>query len=279
MFKKIDLEKTVFIDIETVPEFASYDAMDAAWQYHWTDKWRKVRAQRYRMVFDKEPPAAADTDLTAEAHGAYKEAGLYAEFGKICCVTVGVFKEYTTAGGGRHLQVNSFYGPDEEQILTMLCKGLSGKTERHRNGRNDRYCWNLAGHNVREFDVPYLCRRMLVNGIDLPELLDCAGLKPWEVPHVVDTMELWKFGDYKAYTPLNLLAQRFGVPSPKGEMDGSGVYEAYLQGNFDSIGKYCGLDVLTVAQLVLRWRNEELLQEDEIEMKMHFLPVPVLASA
>lgn len=276
MYQKIDLAKTVFIDIETVPEQTVFDLLDETWQYHWQDKWRKTRAMRYRHVFDEEIPEEPLLSPTEEAAQAYREAGLYAEFGKVCCVTVGLFKEYYKEPGGRHFQVTSFYGTDECQILDMLARGLKGKNEMigGMNGRGGRFAWTIIGHNVKEFDVPYLCRRMLVHGMDMPDMLDVAGKKPWDIPHIVDTMELWKFGDYKSFTSLNLLAHRFDIPSPKDNMDGSGVFDAYRQGLHDDIGRYCGKDVQTVAQLLLRWRKEELLLDEEVEYVAKTLHVP-----
>ena len=274
MYQKIDLSKTVFIDIETVPEHPSYAHLDAGWRMHWQDKWKKTRAQRYRFVFDRDLPDAADTDLTAEAEAAYREAGLYAEFGKICCITVGKFVDYYSGSGKRHFKVTSIYGTEEKLILENLCKGLHSMADTTGTGKfgdKVRFVWSICGHNVREFDVPYMCRRLLVHGMSLPDLLDCAGMRPWEVTQVIDTMELWKFGDNKNFTSLNLLAQRFGIPSPKDGMDGSGVYDAYLEGRHDEIGTYCGRDVSTLAQLLLRWRNEDLLLDEEIEYASKFV--------
>jgi hypothetical protein len=267
MYKRIDLAKALFIDIETVPENRTFDDLDPEWQYHWEDKWKKTRFSRYKHVFEGEMPDPATADLKDEAAQAYKEAGLYAEFGKICCVTIGRFKEYHNDPGQRHFILTSFYGEDERTILETVCKGLNGLDEKISLGRNVQYAWNIIGHNVREFDIPYLCRRLLVHGLAFPPMLDIAGLKPWDVVHIVDTMELWKFGDFKNFTPLSLLAHRFGIPSPKDDMHGGEVYKYYSEGKLDDIARYCSKDVKTLAQLVLKWRGEDLLIDDELEYK------------
>jgi hypothetical protein len=278
MHKRIDLAKTLFIDIETVPEAIAYTELDPTWQAFWDDKWKKTRTNRYKHVFEGDMPDVELADLPAEAAQAYKEAGLYAEFGKICCITVGLFKEYHTEPGQRHLQLTSFYGEDERLILDTVSKGIKGKSETSNTGRASRFDWNILGHNVKEFDVPYLCRRLLVHGLEFPPMLDIAGLKPWDVTHIVDTMELWKFGDYKNYTPLSLLAHRFGIPSPKDAMDGSEVYEYYRTGRLAAIADYCAKDVKTLAQLMLRWRGEELLTDDEVEIVLRPQPIPTTNS-
>jgi DNA polymerase elongation subunit (family B) len=122
----------------------------------------------------------------------------------------------------------------------------------------------LCGHNAKEFDFPYISRRMIIHGIALPPQLDLFGKKPWEVPHI-DTMELWKFGDYKSFTPLNLLAYILGIPSPKDDIDGSQVGNVYWQEkNLERIVTYCQKDVVTVMQILLRLKNESLLQTEEV---------------
>jgi len=273
-FRALNFAKTLFIDIETVPEEQDFAHLSPDWQDFWADKWKKTRAMRYKHVFAGQPMPDTTTEetLAIEAAQAYKEAGLYAEFGKICCITVGTFKDYHARPGERHFEMLSFYGQNEAALLATIAKGIKAKSETIMAGRGSRPAWTITGHNIREFDIPYLCRRMLVNDIELPPMLDIAGLKPWEVVHLADTMEMWKFGDYKSYTPLALLAQRFGIPSPKDDMDGSQVYKAYTDGNLDAIGTYCAKDVLTLAQLLLRWRGEALLTEDEVETVLKPLP-------
>ena len=154
--------------------------------------------------------------------------------------------------------MTSFYGEDEVQLLNDFADLLNS----HFNVSGHVLC----AHNGKVFDFPYIARRMLIQGLQLPRMLNIAGKKPWEVPHL-DTMELWKFGDFKNYTSLNLLAHVFGVPTPKGDIDGSQVGRVYWEeGDLDCIERYCKKDVVTVAQLTLKFRGEQLLEESEVVM-------------
>ena len=122
----------------------------------------------------------------------------------------------------------------------------------------------LCAHNGKEFDFPYLCRRMLVNGIKIPKILQIMGKKPWEINHI-DTLEFWKFGDYKHYTSLELLTEIFGIPSPKDDIKGSDVARVYWEEkDLNRIAKYCQKDVLALVQLFLRFKGESLLKEDDM---------------
>ena len=234
MLRQIHLEDILFLDIETVPESVAFEELDESAQLLWEQKSRYQRKEEY----------------TAEEY--YDRAGIWAEFGKIICISVGFF---STRDGLRTFRVKSFHG-EEIGIL----KDFKSLVESHFNHSKNLLC----AHNGKEFDFPYIARRMLIKGIQLPGKLNLFGKKPWEVPHL-DTMELWKFGDFKHYTSLKLLAHVLGIPSPKEDMDGSMVREVYYMDNdIDRIIKYCELDVVTLAQVFLKLRNEELLTEDEI---------------
>jgi 3'-5' exonuclease len=229
MFENIKLTDILFLDVETAPIVYQYKEMDKTMQKQWDAKFR----------FQKEE--------TPESH--YKKAGIYAEFAKIICISVGFLKEES-------FRVKSFYGDDEKQILNDFSFLLS----RHYNTREKMLC----AHNGKEFDFPFICRRMLINGIKLPKALNLAGKKPWEINHL-DTMELWKFGDYKSYTTLNLLASIFNIPTPKDDIDGSDVARVYWEEkNLERIVTYCQKDVLTVAQVLLRFMNEPLIEDKNI---------------
>ena len=179
----------------------------------------------------------------------YKSAGIYAEFGKIVCISCGF-------NNGIEFRIKSFYGDDEKILLEEFAELLN----KHYSGSR----FLLCAHNGKEFDFPYIARRMIIHGISLPSKLSLFGKKHWEIPHI-DTMELWRFGDFKHYTSLKLLAHVLGVPSPKEDIDGSMVRDVYYEENdLERIVKYCERDVVTVAQVFLRLRNEELLKEDEI---------------
>ena len=232
--KKLNLEYVLFLDIETVPETAHFKNLDDEKQALWDHKSKYQRKDEY----------------TAEEF--YERAGIWAEFGKIVCISVGYFN---FKGEQHTFRVTTFYG--EEYKLLMDFKNLL-ETHFYRPQQV------LCAHNGKEFDFPYIARRMLIHGIDLPEKLDLFGKKPWEIPHL-DTMELWKFGDFKHYTSLRLMANVLGIPSPKEDIDGSMVREVfYKDKDLDRIITYCELDVVTTAQVFLRLRNNTLLAEDEI---------------
>jgi len=236
MLERLDLSKVLVLDIETVPQQPQFNALNEKWQSLWEKK----------ATFLKK-----NEDETA--HDIYNRAGIYAEFGKIICISVGFFSR---SGNNWQFRVKSFYSDDE----ALLLKEFNTLLERYFNQSGNLLC----GHNAKEFDFPYLCRRMLINGISIPEILDIAGKKPWEVPHL-DTMELWKFGDFKSYTSLELLATAFNIPTPKDDIDGSMVWKVYWQEkNLERIATYCQKDVVTVAQLLLRFRGEKLLQDSDV---------------
>jgi uncharacterized protein YprB with RNaseH-like and TPR domain len=235
MLHKIQLENLLFLDIETVPEHERFDQLDEFKKELWA---QKTRYQR------KEETDPGDF---------YENAGIWAEFGKIICISVGYFN---WKGSQRNFRVTSFHG-DEAGML----KDFSNLLNTHFNLPRHLLC----AHNGKEFDFPYMARRMIIHRIPLPEKLDLFGRKPWEVPHL-DTMELWKFGDYKHYTSLKLLACILGIPSPKEDMDGSMVRGVYYQDrDLERIISYCELDVVTLAQVFLRLRNDTLLEENQIK--------------
>lgn len=228
--KNISSEKVLFLDIETAPQHPDFSQVPGPI----AELWEKKAEQKYR-------------DETSDH--AYRHAGIFAEFGRVVCVTAGMFS-------GKSFRMKSFYGEDEKTILSEFSALLNKNfnTERH----------FLCAHNGKEFDFPFLARRILINGIRLPKILDLAGRKPWEVRHL-DTMELWKFGDHKNFTSLNLLAEVFGIPSPKGDMDGSMMYKVFWQDkDWDRIVKYNQKDVLTVAQVYLKFKGEELIADSDI---------------
>ncbi|MHA7829875.1 MAG: 3'-5' exonuclease [Flagellimonas sp.] len=235
MLYKLNLEHILFLDIETVPQHQEFSELDGTSQLLWEQKTQYQRKDEF----------------TPEEF--YDRAGIWAEFGKIVCISVGYFAH---KGEHRNFRVTSFHG-DETQILKQFKQLLKDHFSQVKH--------LLCAHNGKEFDFPYIARRMVINGINLPYKLDLFGKKPWEVPHL-DTMELWKFGDYKHYSSLKLLSYVLGIPSPKEDMDGSMVKDVfYKENDIDRIVTYCELDVVTTAQVFLRLRNEELLNDDEIK--------------
>lgn len=231
ILKNIPKEKILFIDIETAPQYPSYNDLP--------DSLRKLWDRKAKYII-KENQTPAEV---------YPRAGIYAEFGKVICLTAGMFYE-------KSFRLKTFYGDEEKKVLEEFSILLN----RHFNTLEHYLC----AHNGKEFDFPFLARRMLVNRLVVPFILDSSGKKPWEVKHL-DTMELWKFGDYKNFTSLNLLAEILGIPSPKSDMDGSMMYKVYWEDrDWKRIIKYNQQDVLTVAQIFLRFKGEELIEEKEV---------------
>lgn len=224
----IQLQNILFLDIETVPQFASFEELDPVSQ----------------RLFEKK--TAYQRKDGASAVDFYERAGIWAEFGKIVCISVAFLQ---CPEGKPGFVSKSFFGHDEKLLLQQF-KSLVQR-------RFDKKHHLLCAHNGKEFDFPYLARRMLIHRIPLPEVLDLFGKKPWEVRHL-DTMEMWRFGDFKQYTSLELLTHILGIPSPKSDLDGSGVYRQYYEnGDLESIAAYCERDVLAMVRLYLRLRNTE----------------------
>jgi len=242
-----DLSKILFLDIETVPQKEELTEMSPELAYLWKEKFELIR---------KRMPEKYPEDTTA-AQAFETSAGIYAEFGKIVCISVGFihFK-------GREMlfRVKSFAGDNEKEILQEFARMLA------------RFCTEkdntLCGHNIKEFDIPYICRRMLINGLELPPILNISGKKPWEIAFI-DTLELWKFGDYKNYTSLKLMTAIFGIPTPKDDIDGSEVAAVYYkEKDVERIASYCQKDVLATAQVYLKLNNIQTIKPENVEFAL-----------
>ena len=231
-----DFGKVLFLDIETVRAHRSFEELPEHWQKLWD---QKTQSQRQDI----------------DAAQFYKDrGGILAEFGKIICISVGYLRIDKT--GNRQFRTKSFWGDDEPTILQNFAALL------HTHYASGAI---LCAHNGKEFDFPYIARRMVIHQIPLPSALNTFGKKPWEVHHL-DTMELWKFGDRKNFTALKLLTACLGIPSPKDDIDGSQVGQVYWEeNNLQRIANYCQKDVLAVAQVVLRFCGQPLLSDAEIE--------------
>jgi len=230
----------LFLDIETAPQYPDYNDLPEDWKQLWDTK--STSLLKYHEGQTNE--------------SLYPRAGIYAEFGKIICISCGVLQ---AADGQKKIVLKSFYGDDEKLLLHQFSEMLNKWS-----GGEQKY---LCAHNGKEFDFPYLCRRMIINSLPIPSLLNIAGKKPWEVTHL-DTLELWKFGDFKSFTSLNLLAHTLGIPTPKDDIDGSMVWAVYWkEKNLERIVTYCQKDVVTVAQIYLRMNGEPLIKPENIEIK------------
>lgn len=237
---QLPLQNILFLDIETVSQHPAFDGLTEDWKLLW-----KKKAELLLRNKEDETPETI-----------YGRAGIYAEFGKIICISCGVLQG---DAADKKIVMKSFYGDDEKKLLLdfaeMINKWSPGPAK------------YLCAHNGKEFDFPYLSRRMIVQGVTIPALLQLAGRKPWDVNHL-DTMELWKFGDFKSYTSLNLLAHTLGIATPKDDIDGSMVGDTYWkEKDLARIVTYCQKDVVTVAQVYLRMQGEDLIKNENIEIK------------
>ena len=239
MILDIRLENVLFLDIETVPVTRDYQMLNE----HMQELWDKKVAL----------PVKNEEGLPEEL---WERGGLYAEFGKIICISAGIFSSLEEP---RRFRIKSFAGDDEAEIL----KGFSLLLKKFRPAKE----LNLCAHNGKDFDFPFIGRRMIINGLPVPGVLDVAGKKPWEV-HFLDTMELWKFGAYRHYISLALMAEILDIPNPKDDIDGSQVGKVYYDdGDINRIVRYCEKDVLTVAQILLKLRGDPLIPEENVEIK------------
>ena len=227
----------LFLDIETVSQFETY--------HHLPDDWKELWDLKAQIINRNKEEETSES--------AYPRAGIYAEFGKIICISCGYLQG---SGDDKKLIIKSYCGNDEKKLLSEfadMLKKWSGDAEKY-----------LCAHNGKEFDYPFICRRMIILGIEIPEILRISGKKPWDVRHL-DTMELWKFGDYKSFTSLKLLAKVLGIPSPKDDIDGSMVGDVYWkEKKLDRIVTYCQKDVITTGNIILRFKNMPLLTEEQI---------------
>jgi predicted PolB exonuclease-like 3'-5' exonuclease len=236
MSQQTPLDKILFLDIETVPQTYQYEHLDEKTKelFNAKNRFLQTEVKSFEMLYNE-------------------KGGILSEFGKIVCISIGMIHTTTL---GKSMRLKSFAHDDEETLLTQFKKLLEDHyhTDKHL----------LCGHNAKEFDFPYICRRMLINGIKLPSVLDIGGKKPWEIKHI-DTMEMWKFGDYKAYTSLSLLCHVFKIPTPKDDITGADVARVYYEENdLDRIRIYCEKDVIALIQLYLKMNGEALISDGNI---------------
>lgn len=235
MLEQVRTDSVLFLDIETVPQYPDWETVP----------------EQIRLLWDKKEQYFREPGEEAGSH--YNRAGIYAEFGQVICISAGMF---TFRSEELTFTVRSYAGQNEKQVLTEFASVL-----RRLSAEPNK---TLCAHNGKDFDYPYLARRMMIHGINLPSLLDNAGKKPWEV-RLLDTMELWKFGEYKHFTSLDLLTTIFGIPTPKDDIDGSQVAEVfYQQDDLERITRYCEKDVIAIARLFLKWKGEAPLKDERI---------------
>jgi len=241
--QNIRLENLLLIDIETVSEKATFSELSDEWQLLWQEK------------VQRQLPEGIDA---AEFYP--QRAGVMAEFAKVICISIGYFKKDVN---DYQLRLKSFYGHDEKKLLQDFISALQKMEIIHNK-------WSFTGHNIKEFDIPFICRRLLINELQIPAFLDFQNMKPWET-NMIDTFQYWRFGDYKHYTSLKLLAAALNVPSPKDDIDGSMVGEVYWSQNLENnneglerIVTYCQKDVATTGNIILRFKNLPILTGNQI---------------
>ncbi|MCB0570074.1 MAG: ribonuclease H-like domain-containing protein [Phaeodactylibacter sp.] len=246
MIDNIDIANVLFLDIETVSAKPDYQSLDDDFKELWA-----LKARQFTRHLEGE---AGEEELEQLYHD---KAGIFAEFGKIVCISVGVVHRDKDDQLLR-VRLKSFASENELELLNDFSQLIF---KFYNNASKFFFC----GHNIKEFDVPYICRRLVVNQLPLPNVLDLFGKKPWETQHLLDTLELWKFGDRKHFTSLKLLAALLGFPSPKDDIDGSDVGRVYWQDkDLGRIAFYCEKDVLATIQLFLRYKRMPLLEENQI---------------
>ena len=243
MLDSIKIQNVLFIDIETVSGESAFDML--------TDRFQKLWKKKATTITKNRPPEEIEGEVLAQIYE--ERAAIYAEFGKIVCISIGYLHSST-----QEFRVKSFAGHEEKVLLEDFADLLN-------KYYNDASVYMMCGHNIREFDVPYLCRRMVINGVALPDFINLTGKKPWETQHLVDTMHLWRFGDFKNFTSLDLIAGVLGVETPKDDIDGSMVGQVFWKENdLKRIAVYCEKDVVTVAQVLLRMKGDPLIAEHKV---------------
>lgn len=244
------LKKCLFVDIETVSEYPNYDDLPEDMKYLWDIKSAQIK---------KSLPPSSEDITPADLY--VQKAGIFAEFAKVACISMG-FLSFEDDFPSK-IRIKSLAGHDEKVLLEDFSRLL---INHYNDPENSRIC----GHNIKEFDIPFICRRMVVNHVRFPPLLDISGKKPWQTFQILDTMDMWRFGDYKNYTSLNLLAGTLGVKSPKDDIDGSMVGQVYWKDDdLDRIVTYCQKDVVTVMQVALRYAGVPIFDDNDIEYLNH----------
>ena len=241
IFQAENLKSTLFLDIETAPEYKYYSELPDIYKKLWK-----------RKAFSLDKTITKD-DEEAISKTYENKAGIYSEFSKIICISVG----FIDTNG--MLRIKSFCDESEQDLLENFSNLLATHYPTSQG-------YFLCGHNIKEFDAPFLCRRMLINGIEFPELLQISGKKPWQTEHLLDTMDMWRFGDIKSYTSLELLATVLGIATPKEDIDGSQVGNVYWHENdLERIVQYCQRDVVTVVQIMQKYASLPLINAEDIE--------------
>lgn len=244
---KLFLKRCLFIDIETVSEYPDFESLPDHKKILWSLKATQIRRSLSSGI----------EQLSTDAEIYNEKAGIFSEFAKVVCISMGFL--HFEEGIPTEVRIKSLAGDEEARILEDFSRVL---INHYNDPENSRIC----GHNIKEFDIPFLCRRMVINEVRFPPLLDISGKKPWQTTHILDTMDMWRFGDYKNYTSLQLLAATLGIVSPKDDIDGSMVSKVFwLEEDIERIVKYCQKDVVTVVQIMMKFAGLPLFSDESIE--------------
>lgn len=232
----------LYIDIETCSLYSDF--------YKLSDREKMLWAAKCKTFIKSYDDFEGQKTVLTELYKS--KAGIYAEFAKVLCISVAFI---STENNEEKLIIFSFCNSNESLVLQSFAYFLTQHPEL-------KY---FCGHNIREFDIPFLARRYSIAGIPIPYMINLRGKKPWEIKHLLDTMELWKFGDYKNYTSLQLLAAIFNLDDPKQNISGADVHDVFWgEKDLDRIKIYCEQDVKTVFQLYNRMCPE--FSDESLEM-------------
>lgn len=231
----IPITKILFLDIETVGISEDYDTCESD---------NPEIAQQFSKYFDwfqKRFPEDANVDIDAKNFMFRRRTALVPEFAKIVCVSV----SFVTDKGD--IKSQTFSGDDEKKVL------LDSQTLLERCGKLGFY---LCGHNLKNFDIPMLAKRMVINGLLPPSILPSYDTKPWEIK-AIDTKEIWQFGSYTSIGSLDLMCTCLDIPSPKdGEITGEKVHDAYWNdGKLKEIAEYCERDVKVLVDVIKKLKE------------------------
>jgi len=241
----MNINNILFLDIETAPQAEFLSEIPENLQKLWLEKTETLKIK----MPEKFPQNLSNDEIF------FKNAGVYSEFSKIICISVGGFYKKDNE---QFFRVKSFAGADEKQLLS----DFSALAKKFLTTKEHFVC----GHNIKEFDIPFICRRLLINGLEIPQSINAAGKKPWETSFI-DTLELWRFGDYKNYTSLKLLTAVFDIPTPKDDIDGSQVAEVfYKEKNLNRIAQYCQKDVVATARLFQKFNSIKMVEDEFLEI-------------
>ena len=246
IIQKKTLKNVLFIDIETVPLTKNFHELPESLQHLWKYKSKQFLTDKSNEVTE---------ELAAQFYT--EKAGIYADFGKIVCISVGYLSNEKSSRP--QLRIKTLQGKEVD-----ILKAFNKMLKLHYNDLDNSF---LCGHNIREFHIPFICRRSMVHGLNLPRMLNISGKKPWEVKHLLDTMLLWRFGDFKNYTSLPLLAGALGITLPSDDLEGDQIGKTYWEENdIDRIIANCEDEVITVAKIAMRFAGKPLPKDEQIEI-------------